>query len=83
MNHGRLTFAANIALSNYRPAGLNPSAGSTRFPQRSRGIIAIVSSVTSRRGVRDFLRSHPHVAAVSEAPQNEGGQGATLVELRQ
>ncbi|MGB6687280.1 MAG: Smr/MutS family protein, partial [Terracidiphilus sp.] len=36
-----------------------------------------------RRGVRDFLKSHPHVATVAEAPQNEGGQGATLVELRQ
>ena len=36
-----------------------------------------------RRGVRDFLKSHPHVATFSEAPQNEGGQGATLVELRQ
>ncbi len=36
-----------------------------------------------RRGVREFLKSHPHVAAIAEAPQNEGGQGATLVELRQ
>ncbi len=36
-----------------------------------------------RRGVREFLKSHPHVAGVQEAPQNEGGQGATLVELRQ
>jgi DNA mismatch repair protein MutS2 len=36
-----------------------------------------------RRGVRDFLRNHPHVAGIAEAPQNEGGQGATLVELRQ
>src|SRR6266568_3025555 len=36
-----------------------------------------------RRGVRDFLKSHPHVATLAEAPQNEGGQGATLVELRQ
>ncbi len=36
-----------------------------------------------RRGVRDFLKNHPHVAGVTEAPQNEGGQGATLVELRQ
>jgi DNA mismatch repair protein MutS2 len=36
-----------------------------------------------RRGVRDFLKSHPHVATFAEAPQNEGGQGATLVELRQ
>jgi DNA mismatch repair protein MutS2 len=36
-----------------------------------------------RRGVREFLKNHPHVAAIAEAPQNEGGQGATLVELRQ
>jgi DNA mismatch repair protein MutS2 len=36
-----------------------------------------------RRGVREFLNSHPHVATIVEAPQNEGGQGATLVELRQ
>ncbi|MGA8042206.1 MAG: Smr/MutS family protein [Terracidiphilus sp.] len=36
-----------------------------------------------RRGVRDFLKSHPHVAHIEEAPQNEGGQGATLVDLRQ
>lgn len=36
-----------------------------------------------RRGVREFLKGHPHVATFTEAPQNEGGQGATLVELRQ
>jgi DNA mismatch repair protein MutS2 len=36
-----------------------------------------------RRGVREFLKKHPHVAGIEEAPQNEGGQGATLVELRQ
>jgi DNA mismatch repair protein MutS2 len=36
-----------------------------------------------RRGVREFLKSHPHVATIAEATQNEGGQGATLVELRQ
>jgi DNA mismatch repair protein MutS2 len=36
-----------------------------------------------RRGVREFLKGHPHVAHIEEAPQNEGGQGATLVELRQ
>ncbi len=27
-----------------------------------------------RRGVREFLKSHPHVATIAEAPQNEGGQ---------
>lgn len=36
-----------------------------------------------RRGVREYLKGHPHVANLTEAPQNEGGQGATLVELRQ
>jgi DNA mismatch repair protein MutS2 len=36
-----------------------------------------------RRAVREFLKGHPHVAMLAEAPQNEGGQGATLVELRQ
>ncbi len=36
-----------------------------------------------RRGVREFLKNHPHVAGIAEAPQNEGGMGATLVDLRQ
>ena len=36
-----------------------------------------------RRGVRAFLKGHPHVAGIEEAPQNEGGMGATLVDLRQ
>jgi DNA mismatch repair protein MutS2 len=36
-----------------------------------------------RRTLREMLRNHPHVAGVSEPPYNEGGQGATLVDLRQ
>jgi len=36
-----------------------------------------------RRTLREFLRNHPHVTSVTEPPYNEGGQGATLVELRQ
>jgi DNA mismatch repair protein MutS2 len=36
-----------------------------------------------RRTLREYLRSHPHVTTVTEPPQNEGGQGATVVELRQ
>jgi len=36
-----------------------------------------------RRTLREFLNKHPHVASVTEPPYNEGGQGATLVELRQ
>ncbi len=35
-----------------------------------------------RKALRQFLRSHPHVAGVSEPPQNEGGGGATVVELK-
>ena len=36
-----------------------------------------------RRTLREFLRGHPHVNTVSEPSHAEGGQGATLVELRQ
>jgi DNA mismatch repair protein MutS2 len=35
-----------------------------------------------RKALREFLKSHPHVASVAEPPQNEGGGGATVVELR-
>lgn len=36
-----------------------------------------------RRALREHLSRHPNVARVSEPPQNEGGAGATVVELRQ
>ena len=35
-----------------------------------------------RKALRQYLKIHPHVANVSEPPQNEGGGGATVVELR-
>jgi DNA mismatch repair protein MutS2 len=35
-----------------------------------------------RKALRQYLQKHPHVATVSEAAQNEGGGGATVVELR-
>lgn len=35
-----------------------------------------------RKALRQYLQKHPHVAAVAEPPQNEGGGGATVVELR-
>ena len=34
-----------------------------------------------RKALRQMLQQHPHVASVVEAPQNEGGGGATVVEL--
>jgi DNA mismatch repair protein MutS2 len=35
-----------------------------------------------RKALRQYLKTHPHVANVAEPPQNEGGAGATVVELR-
>jgi DNA mismatch repair protein MutS2 len=35
-----------------------------------------------RKALRQYLQQHPHVASVAEPPQNEGGAGATVVELR-
>ena len=36
-----------------------------------------------RRALRDYLRTHPHVARIEEPSQLEGGAGATTVHLRQ
>ncbi|HKW77002.1 MAG TPA: Smr/MutS family protein, partial [Terriglobales bacterium] len=35
-----------------------------------------------RKAIRQNLQQHPHVATVAEPPQNEGGAGATVVELK-
>ena len=35
-----------------------------------------------RKALRQYLKSHPHVATVTEPPQNEGGAGATVVEFK-
>ena len=34
-----------------------------------------------RRAVQDFLSQSPYCASYNEAPQNEGGGGATIAEL--
>jgi DNA mismatch repair protein MutS2 len=36
-----------------------------------------------RRAVAELLADHPHVARYSAAPQDHGGSGATVVELKQ
>jgi DNA mismatch repair protein MutS2 len=36
-----------------------------------------------RRAIAELLKDHPHVARFASAPQDQGGSGATLVELRQ
>jgi DNA mismatch repair protein MutS2 len=35
-----------------------------------------------RKALRQYLQKHPHVDSITEPPQNEGGAGATVVELR-
>jgi DNA mismatch repair protein MutS2 len=35
-----------------------------------------------RKALRQYLQKHPHVESVIEPPQNEGGGGATVIELR-
>jgi DNA mismatch repair protein MutS2 len=35
-----------------------------------------------RKALRQYLQKHPQVESVTEPPQNEGGGGATVVELR-
>src|SRR5580692_3097184 len=35
-----------------------------------------------RKALRQYLQKHPHVESVTERAQNEGGGGATVVELR-
>src|SRR5438270_13979804 len=34
-----------------------------------------------RKALRRYLEKHPHVESVAEPPANEGGGGATVVEL--
>jgi DNA mismatch repair protein MutS2 len=36
-----------------------------------------------RRAISSLLKDHPHVARFAQAPQDQGGAGATIVELRQ
>jgi DNA mismatch repair protein MutS2 len=35
-----------------------------------------------RKALRQALQQHPHVESVAEPPHNEGGGGATVVELK-
>jgi len=35
-----------------------------------------------RKALRQFLEKHPHVESIAEPPQNQGGGGATVVDLR-
>jgi DNA mismatch repair protein MutS2 len=36
-----------------------------------------------KRAVANLLKNHPHVESYAQAPQEHGGAGATVVELKQ
>ena len=36
-----------------------------------------------RRAIAELLKDHPHVERFAPAPQDQGGAGATVIELRQ
>jgi DNA mismatch repair protein MutS2 len=36
-----------------------------------------------RKAIAELLRDHPHVSRYAQAPQDQGGAGATVVELKQ
>jgi DNA mismatch repair protein MutS2 len=36
-----------------------------------------------RRALREYLRTHPHIAKIEEPTHQEGGAGATIADLRQ
>ncbi len=35
-----------------------------------------------RKGVKDYLRKHPHVKTQRDGAYNEGGNGVTVIELK-
>lgn len=35
-----------------------------------------------RKAITEMLKGHPHVERFAPAPQDQGGSGATLVELK-
>ncbi len=37
---------------------------------------------TLRKAIAEMLKGHPHVERFAAAPQEQGGSGATIVELR-
>ena len=52
--------------------------------KQDKGEAAIKEMITVlRKALRQYLQKHPHVATVAEPQQNEGGAGATVVELKE
>ena len=61
-----------------------PGAGRSTYKMQE-GLRAqeLIENLEMRRTLREYLKGHPNVANVTEPPHNQGGQGATEVELRQ
>jgi DNA mismatch repair protein MutS2 len=55
---------------------------STVTDQRELRIVHGHGTGQLRRAVAEYLKDHPLVARISPAPQNQGGGGATIVELK-
>jgi DNA mismatch repair protein MutS2 len=55
---------------------------STITDQRELRIVHGHGTGQLRRAIAEFLKDHPLVARISTAPQNQGGGGATIVELK-
>lgn len=45
-------------------------------------IIHGIGTGALRRAIANFLQNHPHVARFAQAPSDQGGAGATIVELK-
>jgi DNA mismatch repair protein MutS2 len=54
----------------------------TMTDQRTLRIVHGHGTGQLRRAIAEFLRAHPLVAHFELAPQNQGGGGATVVELK-
>ncbi len=49
----------------------------------SRALVHGIGTGALREAVQRFLKGHPHVARYAQAAQDQGGAGATVVELKQ
>ena len=69
MKRATMTFPDDLAeaVDNYRQAQEAPPSLTT----------------VVQTALREYLRTHPHVAKIEEPSHQEGGAGATVVDLRQ
>jgi DNA mismatch repair protein MutS2 len=72
---GALTEEAREAVDQFLDRAVMATASRVRIVHgHGMGIL--------KKTISDLLGRHPHVARFYQAPQHEGGAGATIVELR-